>query len=652
MVNKKYHLIAVFILILLGFFVYFNALEGSFVYDDVIVVRDNPGIRVLSNIQYLFSNKYFVISNEYSFRPIPTLTYILDYYFFQGNPRGFNLSNVIFHITSAVLLYFFLVLFLPAFLGKKFIYPTALLTSIFFIIHPIQTEVVNGIAFREGALYSLFSLLSLIFYLKAKLSKKTVFYLFSLLGYALAIFCKESAIILPFFIFLVDWFYCKGKAQKKEAVYSVKFRPYLGYAAVLGAAFFFRFFVLRAPETFLRTALRSEVILRGPGRPGGSIYTAILTTFRIFASYLRLLFFPLHLQAERVVLPSYSLSEPAVLLSLATLLFLLVYCLRNSAKKPLISFSVLWFFLALLPVTNIIPLYHAMADRYLYFPSIGFCLFLGVVSVKAFTFSKKPLKIILVFLLFLYMGFFSGITINRNKVWKDNFTFFYERVRHPPATERAYSGLGVTYLERGKLDKAEKYFKKSLEANPNYFSAYYNLGHLAERKESYSLAETYYKIALKLNPYEAWLYNSLADLYFKQGFFDKAEKRYKEALSLRPNLLESLTSLAAIYAGKGLYEEAEVYYKEVLELKPNNPGIHNSLGNIYLNKGLFDKAKTHYQKTLELEPRFVEAYNNLGAIYFKQGSFDKARKQWQKALEINPDFQSAKQNLRLLEQRE
>ena len=79
--------------------------------------------------------------------------------------------------------------------------------------------------------------------------------------------------------------------------------------------------------------------------------------------------------------------DPKALLGILISFLLIAYALRKRKANSLISFSICWFFLTLLPVSNIYPIGFYMAEHYLYLPSIGFFLALAyglnnVLSIK------------------------------------------------------------------------------------------------------------------------------------------------------------------------------------------------------------------------------------------------------------------------------
>ena len=122
MVNKKYfsfHNLAVFLLIVITFVVYFGSLKNGFVWDDFLVVVKNGFIKSFKNLSRIFDKSYLtppsqirylevinIGSGESSYRPVVTLTYFIDYFLYKLNPWGYHLTNLLLHILNVLLLYF------------------------------------------------------------------------------------------------------------------------------------------------------------------------------------------------------------------------------------------------------------------------------------------------------------------------------------------------------------------------------------------------------------------------------------------------------------------------------------------------------------------------------------------------------------------
>jgi len=663
--------VAVFLIILLGSLAYFNSLQNGFVYDDELIIVENPFLRSLGNIKYLFSKDYFSGSGEFTYRPVLTLTYLLDYHFWKTNAFGYHLTNVIIHILNAILLYLLLIYLLPRYIKKEFIFSAALLSGVFFCLHPIQTEVVNGVAFRDDALFCVFFLLSLIFYLKNKLSSsKKFFYLFSLVCYFLALLSKEMALVLFFFILLIDFYdlrkfylfsiigclaliifghkvsvllffpaFIYGLFKSKEIFKKLIF--YGGYIIATGIYGYIFLFGMVNPNPLLR----HQPVTLPP-----TLQAYLLSVIERLAAYIKLLFFPVNLSIEYTTAQFHSFLQPQVLFSLLFLILVFTLTILSIRRERIYSFSWLW---VLFPLGLVIAArFQPISERQLYFSCAGFCIFLGVLIAKAFSFNiPKPVKItIQTVAILIIVSFYFWRTTTRNTVWKDALVFWETRINQGPATERAHSSLGDAYFHRKLYDKAEQQYKKAIEITPNYSYAYYNLGNIYMERRLDDKAIEQYKKVLELDPFSVKAMNNLGIIYSKKGQLSQAQKQYKQIIKINPFNVEAYVNLGNIYSENKLFSEAVSAFKKALELNPNLIHAQYNLGNIYLNQGLYDKAIEQYSKVIELSPDTLEAYNNLGVIYFKLGSNIEAKRYWRKALEINPNFSPARDNLSALEE--
>ena len=181
---------------------FLNSLENAFVYDDVFTITNNYFIRDWGNFPALFTNDYFNNSGEVTYRPVVTLSYFIDYSIWRLNPLGFHLANILLHTISTVLVYTLL-----SGIIKNSAVP--FLTGILFAAHPILTEAINGISYREDLLAAVFFLSSILLFIQSAFRNpqskiRNYLYPLSLFSYLLALCSKEMAITLPLFIFLYD----------------------------------------------------------------------------------------------------------------------------------------------------------------------------------------------------------------------------------------------------------------------------------------------------------------------------------------------------------------------------------------------------------------------------------------------------------------
>ena len=198
------------IIILISILLYLNTLPNTFVYDDAYVITENYFIKSLGNLPKLFTKDYLPFSGELSYRPIVTLTYFIDYAIWGLNPLGYHLTNVILHTINVFLFYTFI-----KSISQNLTISS--LSALLFLSHPLLTETVNAVCYREDILVSIFFLLAFIYFIKIRIpfsgrgnltqQTRTRFvpsYITSCAFYCRALFSKEMAITLPILLVLFD----------------------------------------------------------------------------------------------------------------------------------------------------------------------------------------------------------------------------------------------------------------------------------------------------------------------------------------------------------------------------------------------------------------------------------------------------------------
>src|SRR3989339_501315 len=157
--------ILILIIACLSQFVYLNSLSNQFVYDDGPTIVTNYFIKKWSNLPIFFHKDYFIFSGELSYRPVVTLSYFIDYTLWKLNPFGFHFTNNLLHTLNSILLFF---LFTRIFNCRT----TSFIATLIFSCHPVLTEAVNAISYREDLLAATFFITAFILYIKASSYKR------------------------------------------------------------------------------------------------------------------------------------------------------------------------------------------------------------------------------------------------------------------------------------------------------------------------------------------------------------------------------------------------------------------------------------------------------------------------------------------------
>ena len=210
MIKSRLQKILPLIIILISILLYLNTLPNTFVYDDAYVITENYFIKSWGNLPKLFTKDYLPLSGELSYRPVVTLSYFLDYALWGLNPLGYHLTNVILHTINVFLFYTFIKI-----ISKNLTFSA--LSALLFLSHPLLTETVNAVCYREDTLASIFFLLAFVYFIKIRIpfsgsgnpiqqthTSLIPSYTISCGSYCLALFSKEMAITLPILLVLFD----------------------------------------------------------------------------------------------------------------------------------------------------------------------------------------------------------------------------------------------------------------------------------------------------------------------------------------------------------------------------------------------------------------------------------------------------------------
>ncbi|MDO8733664.1 MAG: tetratricopeptide repeat protein, partial [Elusimicrobiota bacterium] len=551
------------LIVLVSIFIYINALKSEFVFDDEFIVEKNTLIRSIKNISQIFVSSYWGehAKDTLLYRPIVITTFAIDYGIWKLNPFGYHLTNIAINTINCVLLYFFTLLIFSSLsvenkLTQKH-YLVAFISGLLFAVHPVHTEAVTNIVGRT-------ELLALFFYISAfmlyvKLNRHFYFYWLSLVCYLLGLLSKEMAITLPGILMLYDMLIYGIRNIKPRIKY------YFGYVAVAIGYLILRTLVLGKVAGQEQLWMMAE----------DTFLTRFFTIIKILGYYVKLLFLPFGLRPEYEGIKAISITEVSVFMPLVLFIFLFIIMKKYTLKKYLL-FAIFWFFITILPVSNIIPIGGFIGERFLYLPSIGFCWVVG----EFFSTNEKKFFLSFRFIfLITIITFFSVLTIKRNNDWLTDYTLWMAELR----------------------------------VEPNNYKAHYNLGVIAREEKRYNDAEERLKKAIALRPTSIPAHTELAFLYFKQELWDRAIEMYKKSIDL-----------------------INFYESQGLNLKKDKPGLYRDLAMCYSKKKDFSSSIDSYLKAIEYNPNFANAYCNRGSQYLKKDDFNCAIEDLNKALEINP----------------
>lgn len=616
MTREKIYL---FFVILITFGIYLGTLNYSFTYEDPHYIGESEYIKGIKPLISIFKGDAFLrYENIDLSRPFMPVSLALDYKAWGLNPAGYRLTNIILHILNSILVYTLAVRVLSGW--------GPLMASLLFALHPIHIEPVVGVTFREDLLVTFFYLSSLLLYMRFTEDPNKRYYFLSVFSFLLALFSKEMAVTLPVILLIYD-FSLSGK-RGKRLLYHL---PYWGFLLFYLYVIYYAYSNLPYPPTHV-----------------SGIISIISTPLKMLAIYLKLMLFPFSLHVDYNVPLSTAFRGWEVIASIALILVISTYLIRSRDKTAF--FYLAFFFVTLLPVLNIVPTFRLMADRFLYLPSVGFCIAFpllisrfenrlsGVSQIrKVFFFASLCVAVL-----------FAAAAVKHQRVWKDDLSLWSDVLKKSPLSVRAYTALGTYYLNLGKDDEAFPMLRKAIELKPDYDKAHYNLGVVYLRKGHLDAAILSFNKAIEYNPAYAKARFNLGLSYAKKGLYDKAIQEYEEALKLTPGNAVLYNNIGNVYGAKGMHDRAIAMYERAVLLDLSYSGAYYNMGNSFAERGRYGEALSFYEKAIALDPTNPSAYFNMGNVHLYLGQREKAVDAYNEALRLDPMHEGAMDALRLM----
>lgn len=607
---KKYQ---IFLLILLSYFTvlaFYPILSAGFIIlDDTVMIQENPYIRSLSlgNIKAIFTEIYFKL-----YHPVVTVSYAVEYYFCGLDPYIYHLDNILLHLANTLLVFF---------LFKKFTKSFAVpyIAALIFAVHPVHTEVVAWATARKDILYSLFYLLSVLFYIKSYESKyHKTFITASLAGFLLSCLCKPAAVTLPAVLVLAD--YCQNRLDFK------KIKIYIPFAVI--------------------SAVFSWIAVAGHySLDEKTISTSFVTVINVLNAHYNILFylekfiFPVNLSC---LYPQfYNLFEmpPYFILYAPALLYLIFYAVILTLKiNKKIFFGFLFFIAAVLPSSGIMPTGVApAADRYVYLAYAG----LSYVFAEFLMFLYKKFSRIKIFFIFAAIFLLSVLfymTYTRTILWTDAEKLMTDAInKFPKTAEHAYISRAAVYMADGRFDLAESDLQKSLSINSNNGYTAFHLGHLAQIKKDYKKALKYYLSIPQSDANYIAVANNIAMIMSANGQDEQTVKFMEEIINLNNHIIYDYFyyNLATIYFKTENFEKAFQHLKSALDKNPHNEKYYLFMMELYMKSGDFQKAEQTALTGIKNAENPFAISDSLGKEYFLRGEYELAQQMFLHSVNSN-----------------
>jgi len=530
-------------LIFLVFLVYLPSLRGGFIWDDLLLVNENPLVKGEFTLSSIWFRTDFPLSN---------VALWLEWLAFGKNAAGYRIVNVILHAASAMLLW--------RLLGRLKI-PGAWFAAALFAVHPVAVASVAWISEIKNTLSLPFYLLSIWFYLGAeenfdarRTRQARWNYLFSLLAFILALLAKTSTVMLPVILLAATWWQ-RGHITKPDCLRTA---PHFALALAFGLMTVW----FQTHQTLAGFTLPPETFAGKLAGAGLAIWF-----------YLGKALLPLQLNA---IYPRWEIDPGSVVIYLPLLLLVglaaLCWRFRRSWGRHAL-FALVCFVASLFPVLGFFDMYFLALSRVSdHFQYLALIVPLATLAALIHSQRKPLVASAIVFALILGL---SLLAVGRAKVYTTDESLWRDTLAKNPAAWNAHNNLGCILAEKNELVTATEHFLASLKLNPRNAGAHVNFGKVLLLKNDFAGAESHFRTALEIKPSQVEALLGSGQALAVQGRSIEAVEKLRAALHLKPDN-ETRLQLAPLLSGLGRDTEAVAELKAVLATQPDSlPALQN-----------------------------------------------------------------------------
>jgi len=596
--QKIFHFILLSIIIVIC---YSGTLNHSWHLDDFSNIVENKNIHI-GNLSWEEITKSFYSSNSGRIsRPLANLSFAINYWYSGLDTTSYHVVNIIIHIVCSSFVYLVFINTLNVYKERNkssvpshLIHDVALLGTVLWAIHPIQTQAITYIVQRMASMAAMFYIISLYFYLKFRLQddsrKKILLIILGVLSWMAAMLTKQNAALLPLSIIAYEIILFRAPLKN-----NLKFRM-LVYGSILSFTIATFFFVAGDIIHHFEKAYAVRPF---------TMWERLITQPVIITRYLTLLLIPVadFLTVETNIFASESLfSPPITFFANIFILILVTLSIYFCRKYPLVCFAIIFYFINHLIESTVIGLELYFEHRN-YLPSIFIYLIVSYFFYNIIIFYKKQEKGFLysIFITLMIFVIFSegNATFIRNEIWKDEITLNSDIIKKAPLNIRGYNNLAAEYMKLGNHDKAIDYLKQG---------------------------EQIYKFTP-----DRYQKNSIGDIYCNAGIielhtrknFEKAAQLLLKSVEFDPADHKKHYQLAIAFFKLGDMPNAETAIFNAVQLKDDKPQIYNLFGRILYEEGKYDLAVRVFKEGLELEKSRI-TYLNLVATYLAMNDYKQA----------------------------
>ncbi len=535
--SRKTILIALGGTLALVFLAYRQALHFGFVSDDKFQILGDPWIASWKFVPAYFTGRAWDLIQGYHggnyYRPVFLLWLLLNYSLFKLHAFGWHFAAILLHLAVTALVFL-----LARTLTRDS--AAALIAALIFGLHPAHIESVVWLSGATEALAALFVLASLLCYLKRRQGGGWPWLAVSLVAFAAGALAQETALILPVVIVAYEWLW-RGTSPPPSNP-SGAARRFMLTRGFLGD--FWPFIAMTLVYSVARWRALGSL---GHELAGVPLAVVFFTIPSILLFYLKHLVWPfglsLYYKTDVVRAPDLRNFFIPLLVLVAIGIGIFAWTRREASsgagQSRSVLFASVWAFAFLLPVLDFALLIpgEETHDRYLYLPSVGFAIALGL-ALRRLRFHRPVIlglpAIPLAGVLTIAAAY--GISIPRQDAcWASNFDLYKRAFATAPDNDTVQLGLAMSLRDRGEDARAVALYRQILARRPGNSRAAYGLGYTYYWEGNPQKAAKYFERTVALDPSNAGGFFYLGLSLLKLGRTADAEAAFRQAIHLEPD---------------------------------------------------------------------------------------------------------------------
>jgi Flp pilus assembly protein TadD len=579
--------------LLFTFLAYSGTLRYEFVYDDGDQIVGNRYLTSWSYLpryfkEHLWSHRDFNLPGNY-YRPLFLVWLRLNRSFLGLNATLWHLVTLCTYLGSVLVVYW---------LARRLLKDklTAGLAALIFGLCPLHIETAAWVSGVTEPLLALLFVSSFLFYTNSREveqkhpnqpAAKLKWLAASVFFFALALFSKETAIILPALILAYELI-CGDVPEASIGASNLASRSKtLVSRALKSATHIIPFIGVALIYLLVRAKVLGGVVYTPSKLP---LTTKLLTVPSLMWGYVKLLFWPVGLSefydtpyVDRPGLTTFFLPMIAVVL-VVTVVCWAITRIKDGRERRTIWFICSWLVIPILPVLNIATFRPGdlIHDRYLFLPTIGFSILIAYSLRKLKSGSRQiaGMPAIQALTSLLLIGLLGAATAYQHVYWANDIVLFHHSLTVAPGNEIAENAFGDALSKREMYDEAIGVFEGLVRQAPLNAAAHYNLG-----------------------------YN-----YYQVGRYEEALPHLATAVELNPKDERQFLTLGVTLLLMNKYDLAEQALREGIRLRRDGIGLHYALGAVFKQTGRLEDALNEFNQELAYNPQYVSAHDQINQI--------------------------------------